>query len=446
MIHIKNIKIITSIIILSTLIIFSFGYYKNSYSESGKGPVIIILIESLRADHLPCYGYHRNTTLNICNLADDGVLFENAYSQGTWTAMSVPYLLTSSLGSGVDNWTKSLAENYITLAERLKKEGYDTIGAGKVSDLYVNTDQGLNEVNPQWILESRNEKSPWFRRWEINGSRIKENDFLYYFVSEPHGPFIPPNEFRGIYENISKNLTELDWEPTAANLGNPSHKKMMDTNKEELISLYDEELLYVDQNVDNILDGLKERGLYQKSTIVVTGDHGVRLGERGGWLHMGPPDEEVIHVPLIIKFPKNKFAGTRVNQLVRHMDIVPTIYDILGINEDTYGQSLVPAINGKKLDINVFSAEKINKNWMIKNKNYKLTIGNPRNFCASLKSGEKTSNYNLTRYTKEKKEVYSIKKQFCEIYSEDSKRRDNNVKNIPKEELKKRLKEIGYIR
>lgn len=139
-----------------------------------KPNIVLITLESTRADHLPCYGYHRNTTPNICDLAEDGVLFENAYSQGTWTYISIPVLLTGLPANsvGFSNLKHSLSEEVDTLPEVLSNHGYSTIinagRRGTLAQVKLSVSQDLKKI------------------------RVRKNrSFLWKHFGPAHWPYTP---------------------------------------------------------------------------------------------------------------------------------------------------------------------------------------------------------------------------------------------------------------
>lgn len=174
-----------------------------------------------------------------------------------------------------------------------------------------------------------------------------------------HAPYYPADRYR-LWDNLSQtDLPQKDpdeWRSLKKNLSVP-----------ELKSLYDAEMRSADDRIGTIIHRLKEENRYRESLIIITADHGEMFGEHGhpnltgAYMaeHSGPPFQELIHVPLIIKLPRNMFAGTTVTQPVRHLDVVPTMLEVLAIPQaaiDPMGTSLIPAITGQQLNVTVFAA------------------------------------------------------------------------------------------
>ncbi len=155
-----------------------------------------------------------------------------------------------------------------------------------------------------------------------------------------------------------------------------------------VIDLYDGAIRTVDADVGSFLSGLKRSGLYEDALIVVTADHGEQFGEHGTFAdHGGPPYQELVHVPLIIKFPGNRFGGTRIQRPVRHVDIPHTILDAVGDTRPfgTFGRSLLtllrkdaPAAPAAGEQYPVFAAGKPFREWMVQSGNLTYHAHDPR--------------------------------------------------------------------
>ncbi|MFB6089235.1 MAG: sulfatase [Candidatus Aenigmatarchaeota archaeon] len=407
----KN-KILLLLIPLLFLIILSINNTLPKTQEDNLN-IILITIEATRADHLPCYGYLRNTTPNICNLAEDGVLFENAYSLGSRTHISLPSFFTSSPPNvGIGKWDRgSLSKNYKTVAEALQKGGFEChafISPGGISEgiSKTNIDQGFNTSHKDIF--------------NIDPRKFKNSsNFIWTHITTPHRPYTPDNNFR-IYEDYqlnSTNLDEITYDSTMEDVD--------DVNK--LMDLYDEELLMTDDDLKNFINKLKGVGLYNKSLIILTADHGEAFGEHNKIGHgMGIPYEEEVHVPLIIKFPSKRFAGKIIEKPVSHMDVVPTIYDFLNIfQKNCTGVSLLPLIKDKQKRVTtpVFSSQ-ISKFWGMRIDNFKFYV-DKMDFCYK-KNSTKTNFYlyDIRKDQKEKNNIWisessrdeELKQKICDFY------------------------------
>lgn len=432
--------LLITILLFSTIIIFSSNGFEGDNKQElnvNKKNVILIILESTRKDHLTCYGYHRNTTPHICDIADDGVLFENAYSQGTCTYVSIPPLLTSMLPNVVslNNWNEFLKKEIKPLARVLNKSDYKT---------FANEIYGFPSLIQ--VVENR------FETAKNLVENLENNDlegaiyYRFFFRKLAHIPYKPSKEFRKWgNETYEKGETE-NWRKYILLRGGNSTQKMID--------LYDSELLMADNLTGRIIERLREGDEYRESLIILTSDHGEYLGEHGQMVaHEGKPYEELIHIPLIIKFPGNRWKGRRVKQQVRHIDVLPTIYDILNVNTETYGKSLVPTIKGKKLNITIFSAGKPRRNWTVKKGDMKYILENPESYCNNISDVKNEELYNLSKDPEERNNlvgssnvnISTFRNNLCKIYLRGLGR---NL-TLDRSELIKdteRLKDLGYTK
>jgi len=362
--------IIVTIMILAIGLILCFQLKPKIMNRPN---IVLIILDCLRADHLGCYGYERDTSPNIDALAENGLIFSNAFSQGGYTVASIPSIFTSkfplSHGVFLNNGNKLDADEP-TLAKILKNNGYATAGftgGGYTShaygfglgfDLYKETDWGdMKEVNQlafDW-LETKQEK-PFF---------------LFLHSYSIHDPFSPPEPFSKLYaanyngqlknigldcflfEEINKGVLTLskeDMEYIASIYSRPLFEKInketLTINKEDMeyiISQYDGGIRYCDEHMGKLFKKIDSLGLASNTIIILTSDHGEDLMDHGTISH-GDIYDTGIHVPLIIKypclFPKNK----KISPIVRSIDILPTILDALGlpIEPEMEGKSMLP--------------------------------------------------------------------------------------------------------
>jgi choline-sulfatase len=269
----------------------------------GKPPVVLISVDTLRADHLPPYGYSDVATPAIDTLAHDSIRFDNAYSHVPLTLPSHAALLTGLLPyeNGVrDNLGFRLAETHATLATLLRAEGYATGAA--VSSYVLRSDRGLgsgfdhyDDRMPDNPTRERpgGQSADALARWAAG---IKEKPlFLFLHIYEPHAPYTPPEPFRSRYA------------------GRP----------------YDGEIATADAAVGRFLDFLKRERLYDPAIILLLSDHGEGLGEHGEEEHGVFLYREDLRVPLFLKLPGAAEAGRTVSAPVGLTDVVPTVLSLL---------------------------------------------------------------------------------------------------------------------
>ena len=276
---------------------------------AGQPPVIIISIDTLRADHLPAYGYKGVATPAIDALRADAVLFTNAYSQIPLTLPSHVSMLTGlyPAQAGVrDNLGYAFdSAAHPTIPTLLKRRGYATgaavsayvlRGASGLSRAFDSYDDAI-DVQPGEALgklqrtagETIAIAQPWIE------SRKAEPFFYLLHLFEPHGPYEPPEPFRSQYP-----------------------------------SAYDGEIATVDHAVGQFLEFLKRTGVYERAVIILMSDHGEGLGDHGEDEHGIFLYKEAIQVPLLIKLPQQKEGGTTRAGVAQLVDLLPTICNLTG--------------------------------------------------------------------------------------------------------------------
>jgi len=315
--------------------------------------IILISIDTLRADHLGCYGYSRGTSPNIDRFLEECVFFEQHIANAPRTLPSHASIFTSLIPShhGADD-DRPLSEGFLTMAEILSQNGYRTVsfndggyvsekfGFGQGFDLYHSfpkTSRGTlkNRVNNamKWIRENPAGKFFMFlHTYEVHHPYTPAEDYLALFDSGYSGG-LPPHITRDLLLEINDNELAID-----------------ESDKKHIIDTYDAEIKSMDESFVVLIDFLKKRELYDNTMIIFTSDHGEEFGEHGmmGW-HGTTLFDEVLHVPLIVKFPDSLFSSTVIGQQVRTIDILPTVLEVCGIPEEKIfeGQSLIKMVKGK---------------------------------------------------------------------------------------------------
>jgi len=308
-------------------------------STAGMPNVILISIDTLRSDHLSCYGYRRSTSPNIDEVARQGAMFVNSYAQAPWTLPSHATMMTSLYPSShgvkfMDNirfggyYINMLDKSHTTLAEILKANGYKTWAITSVIWLSsrFNMDQGFDrmDVNPeQHTAEAILKKA---RRW-ISKTH-DEPFFLFLHFFDVHN-YESPASFENLYQSSEYNGALKD-DPTIVMSNTVESMSEQDINY--VTNLYDGSINYVDYQLGLFFDWMKKNDRYENSLIIITSDHGEEFWEHGGKGHGFTLYEEQLKVPLIIKAPNNN--ETRSHQprsLVGVIDITPTVLDYIGL-------------------------------------------------------------------------------------------------------------------
>jgi len=291
--------------------------------------VILISIDTLRAEHLGCYGYERAVTPHIDQLARKGVTFDNAATTAPLTLPAHASILTGRgpLAHGVvDNFLSYLSDGEETLAEMLRARGFATAGfvgsfvldsrwgVAQGFDVYfdgfdANTgDFATPEANERPGNEVLAPALEWIRAQE--GKPF----FAFIHLFDPHTPYAPPEPYRDRYGT-------------------------------DLVARYDGEVAFVDSLLGELVSELKTQGLYEKTVLVLVGDHGESLGDHQESTHGFFVYDATIRVPLLIKAPGAR-RGVRARAQVRTIDILPTVLDLLGLTkpEAVDGVSLRPLL------------------------------------------------------------------------------------------------------
>jgi arylsulfatase A-like enzyme len=319
--------------------------------------ILIVVVDTLRADRLGTYGNSRGLTPFLDELASRGTRFANAYAPSSWTCPSVASLLTSRYASQhhVTSFEAKLGDAEVTLAEILQEHGYaaggfsanfrlaDTHGYAQGFDhwrSYVNQDTNESKVRGDRLLRDSGE---WIAR---TGSRTGAPMLVYLQYMEPHTPYVPPEPFfsRFVRQPAGADATVARSKLIAAA---PGDKALTAPEIDLLTSLYDGEVAAADAQLRRLFEELERSGFLDDAVIVVTADHGEEFGEHQQFLHGFTLYNTAIRVPLIIVAPG--IAGSRVVQdNVSLLDVAPTVLALVKAPAaPTFeGRSLVPLMTG----------------------------------------------------------------------------------------------------
>lgn len=332
-------------------------------------PVVLISCDALRADHLSCYGYSRETTPHLDKWAEETVLFENAIVQETYTLPSHATMFTGLYPKHHGATANAnLAEEIETLAEVMADADYLT-AAFMGARLWFFPWRGMAQGFDMFNLPRRREiirdvfathrlASAWLEYHSVPNlflvlhnmdMHAKPSNGAYQF---PYGPSDPAYLF---FANSFDPAPTFKREGQDSLLGwaflhaaSAGEITLTEEEAEYCVALYDDCVRSVDLGIFQFFEELRTRGLYDKALIIVTADHGEELQDRGNWGH-GTIYEECCRVPLMIKFPGGRFGGRRVSDVVQLTDLYPTILDVLGLpGHDTRdGQSLLALLEAR---------------------------------------------------------------------------------------------------
>ncbi len=316
--------------------------------------LIVISVDTLRADHLGLYGYERDTSPALDRIGGESIVFSRAQVQRglTWPSLVSMFTSLYPITSNVRHNGELLAEDVPTLSKILAAEGYATAafqsnacGAfrGTFDTLFCKQDdKRVNQLAIRWLKEA--------------GASAQSPFFLWVHYWGPHVEYKPDPQ--------SNIFVEADYSGPAT-----GHRDYLDPltlsrrtpNPAELkhvVGLYDGEVLAIDSLIDALWKTLSEEGLLERSIVVLTSDHGEELGQHSGYyFHACSTYDAVLHVPLLIRLPEGRLSPARVPQIVESIDIMPTVLELLGIDllESFEGQSLLPLLNSEPAASEAFS-------------------------------------------------------------------------------------------
>lgn len=308
--------------------------------------VILIAVDTLRADRLSSYGYGRATTPALDRLAAEGVRFDQARSNCNWTCPSFASIFTGMVPSrhGVTSYGPAtpLPDELVTLAEHFQVRGWATRSiAYKVPLFDGNYEQGFDQAFnvPRDVIRGEENLA---RALEWLGAHRGGPAFLFLHFNDPHQPFVQPAPYDRAFGPPPEELG-LEMPPDVPGDTQEDQKRLFR-------DLYDGAVAYVDLCIGRFLDALRERGLYERATIAFVADHGEQLWEHGRFGHGGEDlYDEIVRVPLIVKPPKGSFeAGKVIAAEVSGFDVMPTLLELSGIPPAAKldARSLVPLLCG----------------------------------------------------------------------------------------------------
>jgi arylsulfatase A-like enzyme len=300
--------------------------------------VLLYVIDTLRADHLGCYGYSRPTSPHIDGFAGGATLFESAVAQSSWTRPAVGALLTGM--NPPSHWAMSLRDSLRpdapTLAQALQTGGYRT--AAFVTNFNVSNRWGFDRGFDEFRYLPEDERSAgvhvaadlvnrealdWLRRHRQ--ANAAQPFFMWMHVTDPHAPYNPVEPFAARFRRLAATR-ELKFGQLR---DHPERAKADDVV--QLIDAYDAEIAFVDHAFGELLKEIERLGLSEDTVVVLTSDHGEEFLDHGGFEHGRTLYQEQLHVPFILRMPQGAGQGARVASLVRQIDLMPTLLQLLDL-------------------------------------------------------------------------------------------------------------------
>ena len=322
--------------IFSLIVIMIFFVFLSTKKYCVDCNVILISIDTLRADRLGVYGYNKKTSPNIDKLAKESSVFTNFHATAPWTLPSHASMFASDYPTQLKAETSFdyLSNNTLTIAELLQRNGYLTYGFD--SHTYVSPHWNFTQGFAGYSIERAGNKGvdankvfPHAQDW------IKKNKdkkfFLFLHTFEVHDPYCPPEPYVNKFaDELSSDLNCVTKEIIFKNIN--GEKKLSDIELQRFNSLYDGEIAFTDYQIGKLLNLIKELRLDEKTIVIITSDHGEEFGDHGTWgKHAHTLYEELLKVPLIIKIP-GFMPSINAHQLSM-IDIAPTILDLLGLQK-----------------------------------------------------------------------------------------------------------------
>ena len=310
-----------------------------------KPDVLLLVLDTTRADRCSFTGYARPTTPRIDEFAKDAVVFDRAWSPANWTGPAHASLFTglSPDRHGFHSDARPrLSATPATLAERFAAAGYATacFTNNELVAPEFGLTRGFGEVFP--LFRADNRKYPWAAatheaaaNWAKAMHDAGRPFLLFINDMEPHLPYDPPEDVAKRFIRGSPGESEVRWarsfsnrESLACNLG---VMRPGDAQRALLSDLYDAEVATLDREVGVLLDRLRADGLLDSMVVVILGDHGESIGEHGTYDHGHGLHSQLLHVPLLVRSPGRFDGGRRVKDLVRLEDLAPTMLELCGL-------------------------------------------------------------------------------------------------------------------
>ena len=325
-------------------------------SHSRERSVVLVVIDTLRADHLSLQGYARSTSPALERWGARGVVFERALATSSWTLPSFGSLLTGRRparhaaglrlgppGGGIAR----LSDDVATLAETLRARGYAT--AARVANPYLverfGLSRGFDSYENQPVTNQRVRRAPRIFDDSLRWIRAQEQRpfFLLVHVFDPHMDYDPPKEVRGSFTGNLESALSL---PVSEFRELRQQGALPARDQAFVQAAYDEEILAVDRALDAFLQALSDEGVLDRSLLVLTADHGEELFDHGGFEHGHTLYQELLHVPLL--FLGEGLTPARVATPVSLIDVLPTVAEAVGapIPPGAEGTSLWPLLRG----------------------------------------------------------------------------------------------------
>jgi arylsulfatase A-like enzyme len=361
--------------------------------------IILVTIDCLRVDRVGAYGYQPSITPCLDQLAASGSFFVDATAQGPGTTFALPAIMNSTYPSPLSG-SEGLSAASPPIAVKLQQAGYATAafvsnpylrissGYGRGFDLFdeghrrvfaQRLQRGINRLSVPLGLDLQSPPYPSARKVTTRArtwlAAASQPFFLWLHFMDAHWPYNLRHFTVVLPGDKDKQVTSVDFARRLQDRPDSIRESQVAT----LQSAYAAGIQYVDRHVRQLMEAVEAQSLLDETWILVTADHGEEFGEHGGFFHTHKLYEELVQVPLIVRFPAGSRVPRRVAQQVRHLDLAPTILDVVGLPpEEAYeGTSLLPLLGGKNgLDLSAISQVFSPERWILalRHKGWKLIL------------------------------------------------------------------------
>ncbi|MCW5977654.1 MAG: sulfatase [Bryobacteraceae bacterium] len=332
--------------------------------------VILIMCDTLRKDHLPMYGYPRDTSPNLARMASRGAVFLDNVSPATWTKVAAPSLMTSvyPVSHGVHDFTDRLSAAADTLAEQYRQAGYATVAYSSVlfTGKFTNLQQGFEELHESTSVHDPKYSAKTARAYVDRATNWIERHrdtpfFMFLHVLDPHDPFEPRPPYDGLWadrskkEEHAKNLEKIRKvieNPLLQAFGMPTRAEIEKAGVDPVAYVnhdknwYDGSIRSMDSEIGRLVERLRGLGIEEKVQVALVADHGEEFIEHGRTFHGQSVYGELAGVPLMFYRPGVIPEGVQIKETVSSIDVMPTLLDLSGLPlpKRAQGQSLLPLL------------------------------------------------------------------------------------------------------
>lgn len=431
--------------------------------------VLLILPDTLRADHLSCYGYHRQTSPNIDRFAEECMLFEKALSPSPWTKTTVGSILTSLYPHehGAFKWADNLSNTKLTLSEIFRNKNYRTFSAQ--ANPTITSRYGFHQgfqIYKEMTNDLAENLTDEFVTWLNRGKRRPFFSYLHFM--DTHYPYHIPEDYKRTFAREGQSHLNLD-KLISQDIRLLTEMGMPQSDKDYIVNLYDDSIKYFDIHFGRILEALKTNHVLENTIIILLSDHGEEFWGHGSFEHGHTLYNELLHIPLLVRYT-SILPAKKVPYPVQLIDLFPAILSLAGIDFDheIRGKDLLPAILNDREAKRVIYFEGLLRGgekrgvykdgWkLIQNtaERYNSTFFKPLGKFTKFRYPELENEYELYDIQEDFNEMQDLFSSRIDIFKETKRflqvfKRDNLLLQEQKQlQLRKKLedfKSLGYIR